>query len=150
MPPTLTPEKKGTDVASPEPEKINWVSLEDAEKLQKYIGRRFVRKGNEADAKKYFYVVLDIFAYQPSSKDPNVLPSTDEQLYKFNIQKYYRDKLWEVTRRDSSQNQVKVKTNQPVDSHEARGGNFVLVDSWASFPMDTAKFLASFSPDTDE
>ena len=150
MPPTLTPEKPGTGTAITEQEKINWVSLEDSEKLSRYIGRRFVRKGNEADAKKFFYVILDIFAYQPSSKDPTIFPNTDQQLYKFNVQKYYRDKIWEVTKRDSAQNQVKVKTNQPVESHESRNGNFVLVDPWASFPMDSAKFLAAFSPDAEE
>ena len=91
----------GTAIApSPETEKINWVSLEDAEKLAKHIGRRFIKRGDEKGAKKYFYKVLDIFAYQPSAKDPNVLPSTDQQMYKFNVQKYYRNKKVNVTRRD--------------------------------------------------
>ena len=148
--PEITQSKTGTGNAGPETERINWVSLEDAEKLTKHIGRRFVKRDDEKDAKKYFYQVLDIFAYQPSAKDPTMLPSTDQQMYKFNIQKYYRNKLVKVTRRDESLNQLEVQANQPVDSHESRGGNFVCVDPWASFPMDSAKFLAAYEVDTTE
>ena len=118
--------------------------------MQRYIGRRFVKKGDAADAKKFYYEILDIFAYQPAAKDPNVMPSTDQQLYKFNIQKFYRNKTVKVTRRDDKGDKVEVQANQPVDGHENRGGNFVCIDAWASFPLDSAKFLASFEPDTGE
>jgi len=143
--------KTGTaNAPSPQPEKINWVSLEDAEKLQKYIGRHFVKKDDAADATKYFYVVLDIFAYQPAAKDPNFLPSTDDQLYKFNIQKYYRNKTVKISRRDDKGDKVAVEANQQVDSHVTKGDHFVCVDAWASFPIDSTKFLAAFKPDAGE
>ena len=134
---------------SPEPEKYKWVSLEDAEKLERYIDRRFVKKGDAKDAKQFFYKVIDIFAYQPAASDPNVLPSTDQQLYKFNVQKYYRNKTQTVTKRDSNQNQVTIETEAPVASHSwAEGGK--LLDSYASFPIDTAKFKEQFEPDNQE
>lgn len=148
--PEITQPKTGTGNAGPETEKINWVSLEDAEKLTKYIGRQFIKRDDAADAKKFFYKVLDIFAYQPSAKDPQYLPSTDQQLYKFNVQKYYRNKMVKVSKRDGNGDKVEVQANQPVDSHESRGGVFVCVDPWAFFPMDTVKFLAAFAPDTME
>src|ERR1017187_2960427 len=119
--------KTGNGSPVPEPERINWVSIEDAEKLQRYIGRQFVRKDNPKDSKLYFYKVIDIFAYQPSAKDPNMLPSTEQQLYKFNVQKYYRNKMVKVSRRDDKGDKIEVQANQPVDGHENRGGNFVCI-----------------------
>lgn len=134
---------------SPEPEKIKWVDLEQAEKLERYIDRRFVKKNDKADSKEYFYKVIDIFAYQPAAQNPDVLPSTDQQLYKFNVQKYYRHKTQKVTKRDSSQNQVTTESEAPVMSHNwGEGGR--LLDPWASFPIDTHKFKEQFEADNTE
>ncbi len=144
---TITPTRT---LAKPAEEKIEWVSLEEAEKLQKYIGRQYIKKGDEKDAKQFFYKILDIFPYQPMAKDMESMFSTENQLYKFNVQKYYRNKTRKAKRRDEGGNQVDVDANEPVESHEMRNGNWVCVDPMASFPMDTKKFKEQFEPDTQE
>jgi len=147
---TLT-KPMGTAAASPQPtttktaEDFKWVTMDEMEKYEKQIGRRYVRRNHPEEAKEFFFKITGMHPYQPGG----VVCSEDQNLYQFEVQKYYRNKFTEVTVRDEHQNQSKTKQNMQVDAHEDRNGRWVLVDKWGSFFMDTTQFQSEFAVDTE-
>jgi len=137
---------QGNGNAVPEQEQPNWLSLDKAEKLQKYLFKNFVKKGDDKDAKKFFYRVIGMHKSAPAG----IIASSDKFLIHFEVQKYHRNKMVKVTKRDEGANQIEVSENMQVDGHEMRDGNWACVDETASFFKDSEKFLAEFEGDKVE
>lgn len=152
---TLTPTRTGTaNVASP---KHEWVGIQEAERLQKCLLKNYVKKNDKEDAKTFFYKVIDMHPYQPATNykpkaDNFELPSTEDFLIRFGIQKYYRNKFTKTTVRDQQNPQISsdAQVNQQVDSHVLKDGRWVCVDKTASFFKDAREFLSEFEIDSTE
>lgn len=148
MPETLEA-PKGTAIASPEPKpEPKWISQEEVEKTwEKMLFKNYVRKGDEKDAKKFFYRIQGMHPYQPAG----FVTSTDDCLFQFEVQKYYRNKTKKTNVLDEHNPQVKREVDSPlhVDGHEMKGGKWVCVDPWASFFMDVRAFKEKFELDTE-
>ncbi len=142
---TETQEKTGT-VASPEPTKPEWVSLEQAEKLTKQIGKRFVKKDDAKDAKKFFYKIIGMHKNIPAGFNH----STDEFLISYEVQKYHRNKMVKSKKRDEGGNQFDAEENLQVDGHEMKEGIWVCVDQTASFFKDSKDFSKEFESDKED
>jgi len=145
----------GAGIASPE-QKPEWVTLEEAEKLEKCIGRNYTKKGDAKDAKKFFYKVTGCHQNVPavpfSLTQAADLGSTDDFLISFEVQKYYRNEFRNSTFRDpqNPNSSREIKVNQHVESHVMKNDKWVCVDKTASFFMDSKKFLAEFERDKEE
>jgi hypothetical protein len=148
MPETSTQSKTGTGVASPEPTKIKWCSMEEAERFEKMLLKNYIKKGDDKDSKKFFYKIIGSHPTVPSG----AIGNTEEFLLVFEVQKYWRNKFTSTTVRDPQNPQVsnEAKINLQVDSHELRDGRWVCVDPEASFFMDAREFKEKFVPDTME
>ena len=142
---TLEKPKSGTAAASPEQEH-KWVSIEEAENLERFIFKNYVRKNDEKDNKKFYYKILGMHPYQPAG----LITESENQMYKFEVQKYHRNKTGKFKRRDEQGNEREVTDNIQVDAHEFRNGKWILVDSTASFFIDTTKFKEEFQLDNQE
>ena len=126
--------------------KPKWVSLEDAEKLERFLNKQFVPKDNEEFAKKYFYRVESIIPYSPANSDGG----PDQNMYQFLVQKYRRDKVETVTVASDSGGTQEVERNAKVDSHEMINGHWHCVDNAANMLIDSAKFRREFKADDAE
>jgi len=125
------------------PEKPQWISLVDAEKLEKYIHKNFIPKNDEKFAKKYYYRVEAIIPYTPA----DCFGQPNESCYKFMVQKFHRTKTEKVSIADESGNTSEIERNQIVDSHQMLNGNWVCVDSTANRLIDVIEFKRDFMSD---
>ena len=126
------------------PQEPRWISIEEAEKLEKLLFKNYVPKDDEKFAKKFYYRVESIIPYTPADfSDP------DKHRYHVMIQKYHRDKTEKVNTNDGSGNSQEIERNQRVDSHEMRNGKFVLIDAQANRLVDSDEFKKSFTLDTN-
>ena len=128
---------------APNPPK--WVTIEDAEKLEKMLFKHYIPKNDEKFAKKFYYRVESIIPYTPVNE-----VNGDASMYQFMIQKYHRNKTEKVSTNDGSGHSQEVERNQRVESHEMRNGKFVVVDAYANRLIDSAEFKAEFKPDDVE
>ena len=139
----------GTAAASPkqtETEKPKWVTMEEMERYERMIGRKYIRKGFPEEAKDFFFEITGMHPYQPAS----IACSEEQNLFQFEVQKYFRNKHTTVNKRDEHANQIESKQNLQVDSHVMRNGRWILADPMASFFRDVAEFQKEFSLDTTE
>ena len=135
-------QQPGTAIASPEP-KYKWISIQEAEKFEKFLRKSFVPKDDEKFAKKFFYRVESIIPYTPAG---NYGPEMNR--YKFLLQKYYRDKMEVVSVATDAGGTQEVERNKPVEGHVlTENGFWSCVNSDASITMDCEEFKSKFVPD---
>jgi hypothetical protein len=135
MPVTQEPTK--TETVEPK-----WISLEEAEKLEKFVGKNFVARNNERDAKKFFFTVEAIIPYSPAG-----IADPDQHRYSFLIQKYNRNKTMKVSIVTKDGGTAEVDRNVKVESHKEINGKWACVDPMANRLVDTDDFKAQFEPD---
>lgn len=148
-----------TVLAVAEDEEIQWVSLDEAKKLDLLIGKQFVHlfpdgKVDEKDAKLYFYKIISVTPCQPGNmKSKEGTANRSNFLLDFQIQKYHRDRHYEVKIKNSGTNgsHQTIQQNEPVmpwsfDPKMARitGDGMVITDPMASRRIDSRDFLKEF------
>ena len=140
-------EKVGTVVVADPKQEPNWITPDVAEGLfKKYVGKNFVKTGDDKDAKKFFYRVMSLNGYEPAG----FLAPAQGCLVQLMVQKFYRHKQRKVTKRDEQQNQVEVDEPEAVQGTGwTKDGIAYLIDPTASFGIDMEKFKAEFKPDTE-
>ena len=121
---------------------MEFISLEDAMKLDKYIGKSFVPKNNAAFAKKFFYKVEAVIPYTPAG---NYGP--DQHRYDFKLQKYHRNKTETVKVADVKGNSEEMVRNARVDGHQLINGNWICTDTTADITCDSEKFKEQYEAD---
>ena len=127
-------------------EAYKFVSLEEAEKLTKYIGKSYVPKNNEDFAKKFFYKVESIIPYTPAN-----IADPDSHLYHFMLQKYHRNKVEKVNVATDKGGSMEVERNQKVEGHVlSETGKWQCVDAQANILVDSGKFKRDYIADTNE
>ena len=135
----------GSAVATPKQEP-RWIDLKEAEKLERYINRRFVPKDDPETAKKFFFVVEAIIPYTPVGfYDPH------QHCYQFLIQKYHRNKTEQrsVLAENGSSTDMEVPVKVP--SHVLNDKGFwEVVDKNANRFIDTDQFKKEFVADNVE
>ncbi len=132
-------------ITKEEPKKQEWVSIEEADKLGKFIGRQFIKRGDEKSAKKFFFKVEAIIPYTPADQ----LSDPDKFRINFLIQKYHRNKTSKVDVATSSGARETIEKNAIVDMHVlTEDGKWRCVDSEASRFIDSDKFKLEFEPDS--
>lgn len=151
---TIIEKETGTANAGPEPEQ-KWITLQEAEKYEKWIGRHFVKRDDPKDAKKFFYQIISIHPYQPMAKKFEDIGSTDDCRYQFNVQKYHRHQTIKATVRPDERTSTVQDVPKPVEGHEWRArlkgeGAWVLVDPRANFFIDVETFKNQFELDKIE
>ena len=131
-----------TTNSQPESKPIRWVTLEEAAKLEKYLHKQFVPKGDEKFAKKFFYRVESIIPYTPAG---NYGP--EDHQYNFMIQKYHRNKTETVSVANDNGSMQELERNMRVEEHQMVNGKWLCVDDRANMLIDSAKFKAEYEPD---
>ena len=138
--------KPGTGNASPEQPKIKFTTPEEMERFEKMIGKRYIRKNYPEEAKDFYFQVTGAHPDQPAV----ALCNEDQFNLVFEVQKYFRNKFVNVSKRDDKANQIDLKVNLQVDSHVMKNGKWILADPMASFFKDARQFKEEFSIDTTE
>ena len=141
----MATEIKVTSTGSSQPQSvpIRWVTLEEAERLEKFIGKSFVPKGDEKFAKKYFYRVESIIPYTPAG-----VGGPEDHLYMFMLQKYHRNKTETVSVATDKGSIEDVERNARVDSHQmGKNGHWVCVDHSANITVDSTEFKSKYEAD---
>jgi hypothetical protein len=128
---------------APKAEPIKWISLEEAEKLERYINKSYIPKDDEKFAKRFYYKVESIIPYVPA----DAMASAEQSRYKFLIQKYDRKKTEKVSVATEKGDSQDLERNVRVESHELRNGNWICVDAQANRLIDTDEFKKLFKPD---
>ena len=127
-------------------ESPKWVTLTEAEKLEKYLFKNFVPKNDEKFSKKYFYRVEAIIPYTPASLEAD----PEQHLYKFMIQKYYRDRKETVSVAASNGSRQDIEREAKVEGHEMFNGKWQCVDPQANRLVDSSDFKRDFEADSAE
>ena len=128
---------------SPALEPVKWISLAEAEKLEKFINKNFIPKNDEAFAKRFYYRVESIIPYTPADS----FSSADQNRYKFLIQKYDRKRMEKVSVATVKGEAEDLERNVRVESHELRNGNWICLDPQANRLIDTDEFKKLFKTD---
>jgi len=127
------------------PKPPKWVSIEEAEKLERYIGKQYVPKDDEKFAKKFYYRVESFYPYSLVNQGGGA----DQSLYKLVLQKYHRNKTEKANVADDKGNRVEVERNARVEQHIlSEKGNWIRVDALANIPVDLSDFKEQYVPDT--
>jgi len=144
-------------LTAPIEDKIEFVTADEAKKLDKMMGKRWVKvdeKGKPIDAKKYFYEIISCHPYE--KKD--VFSPLGKMLIKVEVQKFHRKQFGNVNVRVGNETKTQ-EQNQKVESHRytgltdnkfAPGGAWELVDEDANRQMDIHQFKKEFIIDTTE
>jgi hypothetical protein len=145
-PPEPPPPKP--QVAYREPE-IKWVSKEESERLDKLIGKDFVRKVERPDAKSrdFFYRVISACPYVPRG----VLTNKTQSMVTFNLQKFHRNRF--VTKNAIvGGKQTSIQENESAQwvRQDPETGDFEVIDPDANFAMDSREFEQNFKRDTED
>lgn len=113
--PTTTKPTTGNVNDVPKQHEYNWLSYEDAIKLEKrYLDKNFVKKdADEEDKKKFFWKVTSIRAYEPANF---ASPHPEKTLVQFEAHKYYRNKMEKVMVSDGNGGTAEVERNKRVES----------------------------------
>lgn len=128
---------------APKAEPIKWISLEEAEKLERYINKNYIPRNDEKFSKRYYYRVESIVPYTPA----DAACSAEQSRYKFLIQKYDRKKTEKVNVATEKGGSEPLERNLRVESHELRNGNWICVDPQANRLIDTDEFKNLYKPD---
>jgi hypothetical protein len=128
--------------SQPETKPIRWVTLEEAAKLEKFLHKQFVPKGDEKFAKKFFYRVESIIPYTPAG-----MGGPEDHLYKFMLQKYHRNKTERVNVASDNGSTQELERNAIVDGHQMLNGKWICVDDQANITVDSADLKTKFEPD---
>ena len=139
---TATAQSTATASSQPAHAPFKWITLDEAAKLEKYIGKSFVLRGNEKSAKKCFYKVESIIPYTPAG-----MGGPEDHLYSFNVQKYYRDRTEKVSVASDNGSTQELERNARVEGHQMINGKWQCVDPTASRMVDSTKFKEEFEPD---
>lgn len=128
---------------APKIEPIKWISIEEAEKLERYIGKSYIPKDDEKFAKRYYYKVEAIIPYTPADS----YAPADQSRYKFLLQKYDRKRTETVSIATDKGDSQDVERNMRVEANELRNGTWVCVDPYANRLIDTEEFKKGFKLD---
>jgi hypothetical protein len=148
---------QGNATAVPKPTEteppIEWVTKEEAEKLDKLIFKPFIRRRElkEGDNKKFFYRITGVTPYVPlyhSNKE--VVSASNENLLLFTVTRYHRNKYIEQKRREQGQ-ELTEKVNEPIlrNRYDESSGTWECVDPDTDFRIDARKFQEVFVRDTE-
>jgi len=134
-------------------DKIEWVTADEAEKLDKLLFKNFVRKTElkSGDRKKFFYRVTGACPYVPLHHNGReVLAGTNQNLIEFTVDKFHRNEFVKSRRRESGQ-EIEEEINKPVSRNEydEKMGTWEMVDQDTGFKIDSRKFLEEFVRDTE-
>ena len=120
--------------SQPESPRYVWVSLDDAEKLKKYLFKNYVPKNDAKFAKKFFWQVISIIPYTPY-----LAGGPEDHLYKFMLQKFQRDKTETVSIADKNGNTQDIERNLKVEKRDGTP---------ETITVDSEDFKANYEPDT--
>ena len=148
MPPTILPERQqGTVSPVAVEEKIQWVTAEEAEELDKLLFKPFIKKGDKykAENAKFIYRIIGSHPFVPS----NVLTASGQHLVKFEIRKIYRNEFIVQKRREGGiENEERI--NKPVEWVALdEMGNGKMMDRDASFFCEARKFQELYERDRE-
>lgn len=148
MPPTILPERQqGTVSPVAVEEKIQWVTAEEAEELDKLLFKPFIKKGDKhkAENAKFIYRIIGSHPFVPT----NVLTASGQHLVKFEIRKFYRNEFIIQKRREGGiENEERI--NKPVEWVTLdEMGNGKMMDKEASFFSEARKFQELFERDRE-
>jgi hypothetical protein len=148
MPPTILPERQqGTVSPVAVEEKIQWVTAEEAEELDKLLFKPFIKKGDKykAENAKFIYRIIGSHPFVPS----NVLTASGQHLVKFEIRKFYRNEFIVQKRREGGiENEERI--NKPVEWVALdEMGNGKMMDRDASFFCEARKFQEFYERDRE-
>jgi len=129
--------------SAPEPTKPRWISVEEAAKLEKYLNKHYVPKGDEKFAKNYYYKAESILPYVLADNSAN----SDQTCYKVVLQKYHRNKTERANVATENGGSQEIERNAKVDSHQMMNGKWVSVDATANVPVDIDLFKKNYVPD---
>ena len=137
--------KSETQTANSEPEtfKPRWISVEEAAKLEKYLNKHYVPKGDEKFAKSFYYKAESILPYVLADNAAN----TDQTCYKLVLQKYHRNKTERASVATENGSSQEIERNAKVDSHHMMNGKWISVDAGANIPVDIDLFKKNYVPD---
>lgn len=146
--PSTVPALSTVQVPYQEPD-IQWVTKEESERLDKLIGKDFVRKVERSTAKSkdYFYRVISACPYVPKG----ILTNKTQSCVTFNIQKFHRNKF--VTKNAIvGGKQTSIQENESAQwvSQDSETGDFEVIDPDANFSRDSREFEAEFKRDTED
>ncbi len=138
-------------------EKIEFVSAEEAEKLDKLMAKDYVKRGPDGKAlksKEFIYRIISCHPYEKAGQ----YPPAGKFLVKVEVQKFYRNKFIDNKILVSGQERTQ-KENQKVEAYVysgitdnkfSPGGNWNLADGDANRMMDLREFQEMFAVDTAE
>lgn len=153
---TMPTEKPGTassplnqDLDAP----IKWVTEEEAESFNKMLYKNFVRKKelNAGDNKKFFYRITGLCPFVPLHRNGReVLAAANQNLVEFTVNRYYRDKMEKVRRREAGQ-EIEEEVNKMVSRYEydSAGGTWNTVDRDTDMKIEAREFLNLFERDRE-
>jgi hypothetical protein len=124
-------------------EPLKWISLDEAAKLEKFVGKSYIPKDDEKFSKRYYYRVESIIPYTPADCGA----SADQSRYKFLIQKYDRKRTEKVSIASDKGDAQDLERNVRVESHELNNGNWICLDPQANKLIDTDEFKKNFKLD---
>ncbi len=146
MPETLT---------APIDDKIEFVTIEEAKKLDKMIGKRWVKAGDKpGNIKKFFYEIISCHPYERR----DVMNPLGKMQIKVEVQKFYRNEYVTVNVRIGNDTRPE-KQNKKVEQHQfsgitedkfSPGGSWECVDEDANRMMDIKEFQKQFVVDAAE
>jgi hypothetical protein len=145
---TITEPKNNTSHQIAADPRENWLTLEQAQKLESFLDKYFVKK--DGSDSEFIYKVISI---HPSVSNPFIIDNQRFQII-FNVQKFYRNQKVknkvpsnlppDLT--DEKLDLVEREELKPVESHQEFNGQIVCVDPEAYFFMDSHEFQKKFSP----
>ena len=132
---------------------IQWVTQEEAEKLDKLMFKPFVRKKElkPGDNKKFFYKVTGVCPYAPLYHNgKEILASSTQNLIEFTVDRFHRNETI-VSRRREGGVEIEEEVNKPVarNKYDEKSGTWELADEDTSFKIDSRKFLELFERDRE-
>lgn len=134
----------GQNTPGPDASKTQWVSIEEADKYEKMIGKKFNRKvpKEKGEREKFFFVVEGATAYAYVGH----LGNTDQHLVGLTVQKYYRNEF--ISKRTKEGSAADEQVNKPVTyAIIDRMGNGRIPDADARVDYDSREFEKQFERD---
>ena len=137
----------GNSTAVPKPEPYKWVTLDEAKKFKKLLGKNFVPKDDAKFAKKFFYSVIALIPKTPAG----IEGSTAQHGLNVLIQKYDRTKTEKVSVATPGGGRETIEGAAKVVGHKINDDGFwECVDSTASMMLDAREFVDKYALDAEE
>lgn len=130
------------------PDKINWVTPEEAERYEKMLFKPYARKTElvKGEKEKFFYQITSMCPFIPAG----VMAQTHQHLVTFMVQKFHRKEF--ITRHEFVENRKApkdVESNAEVKWIETdkKDGSSRVLDADACFQIESRKFEQEFVRD---